>query len=166
MSDILIFLGSKSDLSITESGLAALKELGVSFDLKICSAHRTPKELEKYIFEFEEKNGKAYICVAGKSAHLAGVVAAQTLKPVIAVPVYGDATAGLDALLSMGQMPGGIPVATMTLGNSGFLNGCLFAAQVLSLQNSKLAVALKNHRLAQANQVIEDNKKHGISYAP
>ncbi len=166
MTEVLILLGSKSDLTITEKGLATLKELGVSFELKICSAHRTPVELERHMKNFESNSssgaGSVYICIAGMSAHLAGVVASQTLKPVIAVPVVSAATAGLDALLSMSQMPGGIPVATMGFGSSGFLNACLLATQILAGQNPAYTDKLARHRMKQAEQVIEDNKTHGI----
>jgi len=158
MSDILIILGSKSDLSITEKGLQLLKDHGQAFSLRIASAHRSPDHLHVVIDEFEKNRGKIVICVAGKSAHLAGVVASLTLKPVLAVPMYSDATAGFDALLSMSQMPAGIPVATMGFGDAGFVNACLTALQIFALSKQELTEQLYNYRKHQAEKVALDDK--------
>ncbi len=119
-----------------------LKELGISFSLRICSAHRSPEVLEGIVSEFLDQDGEVFICVAGMSAHLAGVVAAMSTKPVLAVPVYRKETSGLDSLLSMGQMPKGIPVGTLGFGNSGFINACLLASQILATSDKKLAKKL------------------------
>lgn len=157
---VLILLGSSSDLPVTESGTALLKELQIPFSLRISSAHRTPDMLHEIVKEFEEQGGQTYICVAGMSAHLAGVVAALTLKPVIAVPVYRPETAGLDALLSMSQMPQGIPVSTMGIGKHGFVNGCLTAAQMLALSDKALAKRIVDDRLKRTKIVINDDEKN------
>ena len=162
---VLIFLGSKSDLEITGRGLDALKQLNISHELRICSAHRTPAQLEEHIEKFHAENGQVFICVAGKSAHLAGVVAAQTLKPVLAVPVYGKATSGMDALLSMGQMPGGIPVGTLGIGASGFENACLLAAQILGLADPKVFENLQSHRTQMAKKVMQDDQEHLVQFS-
>lgn len=152
--DVLILLGSQSDLNITEKGVGILKSLGISFSLRIASAHRTPEHVENLIKEFEGQDGKVLMCVAGMSAHLAGVVAAQTLKPVIAIPVQSSATAGFDALLSMVQMPGGIPVATMGFGSAGFTNGSLLAAEIISLGNEGLKEKLVSYRKDMRDKVL------------
>lgn len=158
MNEILIVLGSKSDLGTTEKGLQLFKEHKQPYSLRIASAHRSPEHLHDIMDEFEKNEGKVVICVAGKSAHLAGVVASLTLKPVLAVPIYSDATAGLDALLSMSQMPAGIPVATMGFGDAGFVNACLSALQILALSKKELMQKLQKHRKEQAEKVKQDDK--------
>ena len=114
--------------------------------------------------EFDENNGSVIMCVAGKSAHLAGVVAALTMKPVVAIPVASQATAGFDSLLSMSQMPQGIPVATMGFGKSGFTNGALLAAQIISLSDSDLAKKLADDRRQMGNDVVAADEKYGIKF--
>ena len=163
-AEIMIVLGSSSDLPVTEKGVALLKELGVPFELRICSAHRTPDMLHGIVEEFEVNGGKTYICVAGMSAHLAGVVASLSVKPVLAVPVYRPETAGLDSLLSMGQMPAGIPVATLGLGKHGFTNAALTAIQMLAISNVELEEKLKDHRITQAEKVTADDKENSIKF--
>ncbi len=164
MSQVLILLGSKSDLKITEAGINSLKEFGIPFKLHIASAHRTPDHVHKLVGEFEKNGGKVVICIAGMSAHLAGVVAALTTLPVLAVPVAGQATAGLDALLSMSQMPGGIPVATMTLGKAGFTNAALFAAQIIATADEPLKQQFRQDRAIRAAKVLEMDKECSIDF--
>ncbi|MBC7661347.1 MAG: 5-(carboxyamino)imidazole ribonucleotide mutase [Chitinophagaceae bacterium] len=164
MSDVLILLGSHSDLIITEKGQEILREFKVSYDLRIASAHRSPAFVEGLVSAFEKQGGKVIICVAGMSAHLAGVVAAQTNLPVLAVPVANAATAGLDALLSMSQMPAGIPVATMTLGKAGFTNGALFAIQIIATNDKILSDELIRYRKAQTTQVLESDSKNRVIF--
>ena len=163
MMQVLILLGSHSDLPITESGVEKLKELGISFSLRIASAHRTPDIVHDLVKDFE-KEGQVIMCVAGKSAHLAGVVAALTLKPVIAVPVFSQATAGFDSLLSMSQMPKGIPVATMGFGSSGFSNGVLLACQIMALSQENLQKKLQADRKSMATAVVDADQKHRIDF--
>lgn len=161
---VLILLGSSSDLPVTEAGTALFKELKIPYTLRVCSAHRTPERLHEIVTDFESQGGATYICVAGMSAHLAGVVASLTLKPVIAVPTFRPETAGLDALLSMGQMPAGIPVSTMGLGKSGFTNGCLTVAQILALGDEGLAKRLADDRKQRAKGVVADDEKSRQEY--
>ena len=164
MFKIMIVLGSKSDFPVTESGLNTLRELGIPFTLHVASAHRSPDYLHKLIHDFEAQGGSLYICVAGKSAHLAGVVAAATSRPVIAVPVFSQPTAGFDSLLSMSQMPSGVPVATMGFGNTGFTNGCILAAQMLALADGTLYKTLQDQRRKQAELVAADDKAAMIEF--
>lgn len=164
MTQVLILLGSKSDLPITEKGLQAFKDLGVSFSLRIASAHRTPDLVHKLVTDHEANGGKAVICVAGMSAHLAGVVAALTTLPVVAVPLANAATAGFDALLSMGQMPAGIPVATMTLGKAGFTNAALFATQMIATADADLMAKFKQDRQSRAALVMEADEMNRVDF--
>lgn len=162
---VMMLLGSSSDLPVTEDGVQILKKLGVPFTLRICSAHRTPERLHEIIDAFEKQGAavdesQVYVCVAGMSAHLAGVVASLTLKPVLAVPVYRQETAGLDSLLSMGQMPKGIPVGTMGFGKHGFINACLLATQMFALGDKELAKKLADDRVQMARQVTLDDEKN------
>ena len=143
---ILIVVGSKSDLSITSKGLESLRNLQIDHSLRVASAHRSPEFLKQIVAEFIDQQGQVIICVAGKAAHLAGVVAAKVTVPVIAVPVNSGDVGGLDALLAMAQMPSGIPVATMGLGKHGFINACLLASQILALEDSSLRQKLDDYR--------------------
>jgi 5-(carboxyamino)imidazole ribonucleotide mutase len=115
-----------------------LDELGVSNDMKVLSAHRTPEALIKYLKESQKNGTQVFIAGAGMAAHLAGTVAAHTTKPVIGVPLEGSHLKGLDALLSTVQMPGGIPVATVAIGKAGAKNAGLLAAQILAIKDSNL----------------------------
>lgn len=162
MPKVLILLGSDSDLPITDKGISVLREMGVSFSVRIASAHRTPEFVKSLIEEFESAGGAFVIGVAGMSAHLAGVAASLTTLPVLAVPVPGAVTAGLDALLSMCNMPSGIPVATMGMGVSGFNNACLFVCQSLGLSDQHLSAKVKQDRARRAAQVIEKDVSHRI----
>jgi 5-(carboxyamino)imidazole ribonucleotide mutase len=164
MRKVLILLGSQSDLTITEKGQEILREFKIPYELRIASAHRSPALVEELIADFEKQGGKVIICVAGMSAHLAGVVASQTNLPVLAVPVANAATAGLDALLSMSQMPAGIPVATMTLGKAGFTNGALFAIQIIATHDAALSQELIRYRKAQTTLVLESDNKNKVIF--
>ena len=157
MKEVLILLGSASDLKITEKGVDLLKKMHVSFQLRVASAHRTPEYLHQIVNEFDQQEGKVVVCVAGKSAHLGGVVASITTKPVLGVPVFTPETAGFDALLSMCQMPGGIPVATMGIGSAGFTNACLQAVAIMALSSKEKASALKEYRDFMKKNVIESD---------
>jgi len=156
---IAIFLGSDSDHGIVKDAQAILKEFKVSFALEITSAHRSPARTLKLIEAYEEKGVEVFIAVAGKAAHLAGVVAAHTVKPVIGVPVESSPFDGLDALLSTVQMPKGVPVATMALGKSGASNAALLAIQILSLKDSSLVRKLEEYRERMAAQIEAESKK-------
>ena len=158
--NVLVILGSKSDLSITEHGLSLLREFGLSHSLRIASAHRTPDLVHEIIRDFESQQGNVVIAVAGKAAHLPGVVASLTIRPVIGVPVAGSATAGLDSLLSISQMPAGIPVACMGHGEAGFTNACLLAAAIMasSSPSHPLNKTLNEYRKAQSSSVRADDQ--------
>jgi len=156
---IAIFIGSNSDYEVVKEALEILKEFRVSFAIEVTSAHRSPARTFKLIKSYEEKGVEVFIAVAGKAAHLAGIVAAHTLRPVIGVPVEGPALRGLDALLSTVQMPKGVPVATMGLGKSGASNAALLAIQILSLKDSSLARKLKEYREKMAAQIEVNSKK-------
>lgn len=156
---VAIFIGSDSDYEVVKDAQAILKEYKVSFALEITSAHRSPARTLRLIEDYEEKGVEVFIAVAGKAAHLAGVVAAHTVKPVIGVPVESSSLDGLDALLSTVQMPKGVPVATMGLGKSGASNSALLAIQILSLNDSSLVRKLKESREKMAAQIEAKSKK-------
>ena len=156
---VMIFLGSDSDFDVIEDGLGVLKSFGVPFSLEVTSAHRSPERTVRLIKEAEGAGTEVFIAVAGKAAHLAGVVAAHTVRPVIGVPVDSDALAGMDALLSMVQMPKGIPVATVALGKHGGTNAALLAVQILALADEKLKAGLVDHRAKMAAGVEAASKK-------
>jgi len=156
---VVVFLGSESDFEVIQEGLEVLKEFGVPFRLEVSSAHRSPDRTLSLIRETEAAGAEVYIAVAGKAAHLAGVVAAHTVRPVIGVPVESAALAGLDALLSTVQMPKGIPVATMGLGRMGGTNAALLALQILSLGDPGLREKLLADRARQAARVEAGSAK-------
>ena len=157
--NVTIFLGSGSDFDVIKDGLEILKEFGVPFDLEVTSAHRSPERTLKLVREAEEKGAEVFIAVAGKAAHLAGVVAAHTVRPVIGVPVESAALAGMDALLSTVQMPRGIPVATVALGKTGGANAALLAVQILALNDAGLRKKLTAHRKTMAEEVEASSRK-------
>ena len=154
-----VFIGSDSDYETVKEALEVLKEFGVSFFLEVSSAHRSPERTVKLVKSFEEKGVEVFIAVAGKAAHLAGIVAAHTVRPVIGVPVTSPALNGLDALLSTVQMPKGVPVATMGLGKSGAANAALLAVQILSLKEPTLREQLKEYKKKMASQVEDKSRK-------
>jgi len=152
---VAIIMGSISDRETMEKAAEALDELGISYEMKVLSAHRTPDLLFEYIAQVEEKGFKVIIAGAGGAAHLPGVIASKTLLPVIGVPIETKALGGLDSLLSIVQMPGGIPVATVGIGNAK--NAGLLAAHILAIENSKIRERIKDYREAMA-QKIKDTK--------
>lgn len=156
---VTIFLGSDSDFGVIEDGLRVLKGFGVPFALEVTSAHRSPERTVRLVKEAEAAGTEVFIAVAGKAAHLAGVVAAHTVRPVIGVPVESEALAGMDALLSTVQMPKGIPVATVALGKHGGVNAALLAVQVLSLKDEELRARLLEDRVRMAAGVEAASKK-------
>lgn len=156
---VTILLGSDSDFPVIEDALTILREFGVPFALEVTSAHRSPERTLRLVREAEENGAKVFIAVAGKAAHLAGVVAAHTVKPVIGVPVASDSLAGMDALLSTVQMPKGVPVATVALGSHGGSNAALLAVEILALEDSGLRKKLLEYRSAMAAKVEASAKK-------
>ncbi len=154
-----ILLGSDSDFPIVEDAIHLMKRFAVAFGLEVTSAHRSPERTKMLIQEYEKKGAAVFIAVAGKAAHLAGVVASHTTRPVIGVPVGGSDLGGLDALLSTAQMPKGIPVACMGIGKSGASNAALLAIQILALTDSSLKKKLDDYRSQMAKNVEAASKK-------
>lgn len=150
---VMIFLGSESDAGTIEDGLAVLKEFGVPYGIEVTSAHRSPERTLRLVKSGDEGGAEIFIAVAGKAAHLAGVVAAHTVKPVIGVPVESGALAGMDALFSTVQMPKGIPVATMALGKHGGANAAILAVEILALSDGALKKKLVEYRAKMAANV-------------
>ena len=153
MEKVAIIMGSLSDKEIMEKAAEILKEMNISYEMKVLSAHRTPELLHDYISYMEKNDFKVVIAGAGGAAHLAGVIASGTLLPVIGVPIETKALGGLDSLLSTVQMPGGIPVATVGIGNAK--NAGLLAAHILAIENSKIRERLKEYRKAMAQKIKE-----------
>jgi phosphoribosylaminoimidazole carboxylase PurE protein len=159
MMKVAVFIGSESDFEIVEGALAVFQDFGIPFAFEVTSAHRSPERTVHLVRTLEEKGVRVFIAVAGKAAHLAGVVAAHTVLPVIAVPVSSATLNGLDALLSSVQMPKGVPVACMGLGKSGAINAALLAVQMLSLEDSTLADKLRAYRANMAQAVEASSQK-------
>jgi len=154
-----ILMGSDSDLSIMQESGAMLREFGIEYEMTIASAHRTPKKVLEYSQSAERRGLKVIIAGAGWAAHLAGVIASQTTLPVIGVPIDSSALKGIDALLSTVQMPGGVPVATMSLGKAGAKNAGIFAAQILATSDVKVANRLKVYKVEMERDIEEKSKK-------
>lgn len=151
---VAVVMGSKSDYPKLEEGIDLLRKYGVEVLVRVLSAHRTPRELEGFIKEIDEEVD-VIIAAAGKAAHLPGVIAANTLIPVVGLPIKSSTMDGLDSLLSMVQMPKGIPVATVTI-DAG-LNAALMAMQIMSIKYPKLKEDLKDYRDEMARKVLEDD---------
>ncbi len=152
---VAVLMGSKSDLPVMEESAAILRQFGVSFEMRILSAHRTPDEVASIARTARENGLSAIIAGAGMSAHLAGVIAAHTTLPVIAVPIDASSLGGLDALLAMVQMPPGIPVATMGIGKAGAKNAALLALSILSLADAGIREKLDAYRSDLKKAVLE-----------
>ncbi len=150
---VAVLMGSDSDLPTMEAALDTLTKLGVSFEVKVTSAHRTPEATHSYVKDADVRGCGVFICAAGMAAHLAGAVAAATVKPVLGVPINASLD-GLDALLSTVQMPGGIPVGTLAIGKAGAKNAAYLAAQILATADAGLAQNLADDRKANAEAVI------------
>jgi 5-(carboxyamino)imidazole ribonucleotide mutase len=150
-----ILMGSKSDWETMEHASKTLDELGVPHDVRILSAHRTPDQTLDYASTAESRGLEVIIAAAGGAAHLAGVVAAKTRLPVLGVPMESKSLKGLDSLLSMVQMPAGIPVATLAIGKPGAINAALFAAAILANHHEAVRHALEKFRATQSKSVLE-----------
>jgi 5-(carboxyamino)imidazole ribonucleotide mutase len=151
-----ILMGSKSDWPLMEQSALTLKMLNIGYEARVLSAHRTPDALFAYVASAAERGIEVIIAGAGGAAHLPGVVASKTLLPVIGVPVQSQALNGMDSLLSIVQMPAGIPVATMAIGKAGAINAALFAATMLGLKFPEYRDAIKNYRARQAQTLLEN----------
>ena len=154
---VAVVMGSDSDLDTMRACMKRLKAFGVPFEVHVISAHRTPAAAEQFASSAREKGFGVIIAAAGKAAHLAGVLAAYTTLPVIGVPIKTSMMGGLDSLLSMVQMPKGIPVACVAVDGSD--NAAILAAQMLALSDASLAAALKDFKAAMADEVAEKDRK-------
>ncbi|HIJ80440.1 MAG TPA: 5-(carboxyamino)imidazole ribonucleotide mutase [Desulfuromonadales bacterium] len=148
---VLLVMGSDTDLPVMQEAADILASFGVSYEMRISSAHRSPARTADLAANAADRGIKVIIAGAGMAAHLAGVVASKTILPVIGVPMPGGALNGVDALYSTVQMPAGIPVATMAIGKAGAKNAALFAIQIMSLSEPRLAEALRQHRAEMDN---------------
>ena len=146
-------MGSQSDYKTMQLAEKTLKKIGVSFETKIISAHRTPKRMYEFAISAEKKNIGVIIAGAGGSAHLPGMIAALTSLPVLGVPIESKKLKGLDSLLSIAQMPKGIPVGTLAIGEDGAINAALLAASIIANNNSVVEKKLNNFRLSQTKSV-------------
>lgn len=154
-ADVAIIMGSQSDWETMRHAADTLEALGISFDARIVSAHRTPDRLVSFAKNAKAEGFKVVIAGAGGAAHLPGMAAAMTPLPVFGVPVQSKALSGQDSLLSIVQMPAGIPVGTLALGRAGAVNAALLAAAVLALYDDALAARLDEWRTAQTESVAE-----------
>ena len=152
-SQVLIVMGSDSDLSVMKAAAETLKELRISCTMTIASAHRTPERAAKLASEAEGMGIEVIIAGAGMAAHLAGVLASHTILPVIGVPIDSSPLSGLDSLLSTVQMPPGVPVATMAIGKAGAKNAAVFSAQIIGRRDKKVAQRLKDLKKKLAEEV-------------
>ena len=151
-----VIMGSKSDWDTMEHAHLILEELGVPHECEVVSAHRTPDKMSDYAKAAESRGLRVIIAGAGGAAHLPGMTAAHTTLPVLGVPVQSKALSGQDSLLSIAQMPGGVPVGTLAIGTAGAKNAGLLAASIIALQDEGVAKRLKAYRDAQTQRVLDD----------
>ncbi|MEK6749617.1 MAG: 5-(carboxyamino)imidazole ribonucleotide mutase [Pseudomonadota bacterium] len=163
---VAILMGSDSDLPTLQATVDVLKQFGIGFEIKISSAHRTPQATHDYVLDAERRGCAVFICAAGLAAHLAGAVAALTVRPVIGIPMDAGPLSGLDALLSTVQMPAGVPVATVAIGSAGAKNAAYLAAQILAVQDGTLAAALKQDRAHTALKIATKDAALQQQFAP
>lgn len=154
-----VIMGSKSDWETMKLACDILDELQVPYEKKVVSAHRTPDFMFEYAEEAEARGLQVIIAGAGGAAHLPGMVASKTLVPVIGVPIQSRALKGMDSLLSIVQMPGGVPVATMAIGTAGATNAGLYAAQIVSLTDDKVKQAISNRREKMKQIALESSSE-------
>jgi phosphoribosylaminoimidazole carboxylase PurE protein len=152
---VSVVLGSESDFPVIQDMIQILKDLGIAHELIVSSAHRSPERTHRYAAELEKRGVQVVIACAGAAAHLAGVIAAQTVLPVIGVPIDSSPLRGLDALISTSMMPAGVPVATMAIGKPGASNAAILAAQILARSDPALARRLHAHKRRLADKVIK-----------
>ena len=157
---VSIVMGSQSDYKTMQLAEKTLKKIGVSFETKIISAHRTPKRMYDYALKAENNNIGVIIAGAGGSAHLPGMISALTSLPVLGVPIESKKLKGLDSLLSIAQMPKGIPVGTLAIGEDGAINAALLAASIIANQNQSIKRKLKNWRYSQTKSVKKNPKQN------
>ena len=158
---VLILMGSPNDAPIMQGAVDVLEEFGITSEMTVASAHRSPERVMRLLSEADARGVKVYIVGAGAAAHLGGVVAAHVAKPVIGVPIDSSALNGLDALLSTVQMPPGVPVATVSIGKPGATNAGVLAAQILALTDTALAGRVAAYKRGLAEKVEEAARKLG-----
>lgn len=159
-----IVMGSTSDWPHVEPAAVMLKEWGIGFEVVVASAHRSPKLTQAYAREAAGRGLKVIIAAAGAAAHLAGMLAAETILPVIGVPMPGTYLLGLDSLLATVQMPAGVPVATMAIGSPGARNAAIFAAEILALSDVRVQETLQRHKEKLEQQVLQQMEKIPAEY--
>ena len=159
-----IIMGSDSDLSVMEGALEALDSFGVLYEVKVLSAHRSPHETSTYAREAAARGIKVLIAGAGWAAHLAGVLAAETVLPVLGVPIDSSPLNGMDALLATVQMPPGVPVGTMAIGRGGAYNAAVFAVQILALQDLLLQEKLRARKAKMAEDILKKKNEKLVNY--
>lgn len=164
--DVVLLMGSASDWKHLRPAVEVMQQLGLAHRVHVTSAHRTPERTVELVRAAERDGCRAFICAAGMAAHLAGVVAAHTLVPVLGVPLPGGVLDGVDALLSTVQMPGGIPVATFAVGSAGARNAAFFAAQIVASGRPEVAQALAAARAAGADKVEEADSEIRADWDP
>ncbi len=158
MPRVGVIMGSRSDLPTMEKAVEMLKRFGVDYEVKIVSAHRTPELMFEYAKTAKERGLKVIIAGAGGAAHLPGMVSSLTPLPVLGVPVKSRALSGQDSLLSIVQMPGGIPVGTLAIGESGAKNAGIMASEIIALMDEEVAKKVDEFRREQRNQVLETSE--------
>lgn len=161
--DVLILMGSDSDLAVMKGAGEVLDHLGVSWEMTVASAHRSPARVERLIEEAPRRGVRVFIVGAGAAAHLAGMIAAKTTRPVIGVPIDSSPLSGFDALFSTVQMPPGVPVATVSVGKSGATNAGVLAAQILALADTAIEQRLAQYKRSLAEKVEQAAERVGKS---
>jgi len=159
VSFVAVLMGSKSDWPVMRNCTAVLDGLGIDHEVRVTSAHRTPQATSAYVADAVQRGCAVFICGAGMAAHLAGAVAAQTVRPVLGVPIDSGPLQGMDALLATVQMPGGVPVGTLAVGRAGAKNAGYLAAQMLSLAEPALAGKLDEDRVENRAKIQEQNER-------
>jgi 5-(carboxyamino)imidazole ribonucleotide mutase len=154
--EVAILMGSKSDWEVMQHAVRTLRELGVSCQARVLSAHRTPEALGDFVRQADGAGTKVFIAGAGAAAHLAGAVAAHTARPVLGVPLASSDLHGFDALLATAQMPAGIPVGTLAVGKAGATNAALLAAAILAVNRPELHAALLDRRRRRAQEILDE----------
>lgn len=157
--DVLILMGSDSDAPVMQGAVETLSELGLTCEMTVASAHRSPARVMRLVEEAPGRGVKVFIAAAGAAAHLAGVIAAHTILPVIGVPIASSDLKGLDALLSTVQMPPGVPVATVSIGKPGATNAAVLAAQIIATGDAKVAETLRAYKKKLAEKVEKAAEK-------
>ena len=157
--EVAVIMGSDSDLPVVEAAFPIFEKFGINYTKNVMSAHRTPHDVIEFIKNSENNGCKVFIAAAGMAAHLAGALAAHTVRPVIGIPIESGGMGGIDSLLSTVMMPPGVPVATVAVGKSGAKNSAILAIQILATSNDELQQKLVNFKEDMKNEVLEKNAK-------